>query len=171
MALGQVRLAAAGGTDDPQNPIGTDAFKVKQAIESVYSEDGILVLMDLGSAVLSAETALEFLSEDRRAKVRLCAAPLVEGAVAAVGQALAGADLDAIAREAQNALSAKLAHLQPSTLIPGPSPYRGEGSARASEKSVERQLIARSTLSEAEAVAREVLALDSSEAIRCRLKA
>ena len=58
MAQGQVRLAAAGGSDDPQNPIGTDAFRVQHAIESVYSEDGVLVLMDLGSAVLSAETAL-----------------------------------------------------------------------------------------------------------------
>jgi len=114
MAQGQVRLAAAGGTDDPESPVGTDAFKVQRAIESVYSDDGVLVLMDLGSAVLSAETALEFLSDDQQTKVRLCAAPLVEGAIAAVGQALTGADLDAVAREAQNALSAKLAHLSPS---------------------------------------------------------
>jgi len=61
VAQGRVRMAAAGGTDDPQHPLGTDAFKVQQAIESVYSEDGVLVLMDLGSAVLSAETAMEFL--------------------------------------------------------------------------------------------------------------
>jgi len=94
---------------------------VQQAIESVYSDAGVLVLMDLGSAVLSAETALEFLSDERRARVRLCAAPLIEGAVAAVGQALAGADLDTVAREAQNALSAKLAHLQPSS--PHPRPF------------------------------------------------
>ena len=75
VAQGKVRIAAAGGTADPENPIGTDAFQVLQAIESVYSEDGVLVLMDLGSAVLSAETALELLGE--RAKLaRASCAPL-----------------------------------------------------------------------------------------------
>ena len=47
-----------------------------------YSPDGVVVLMDLGSALLSAETALEFLSPEQRASVVLCAAPLVEGALA-----------------------------------------------------------------------------------------
>jgi dihydroxyacetone kinase phosphotransfer subunit len=65
VARDKVKIAAAGGTADPQNPIGTDAFQVLQAIESVYSEEGVLVLMDLGSAVLSAETALELLGERR----------------------------------------------------------------------------------------------------------
>ena len=106
-----MRLAAAGGTADPENPFGTDAFKVLQAIESVYSDDGVLVLMDLGSAVLSAETALELLAEDKRARVRLCAAPLVEGAVAAATLAAAGAGLEEMFREAQEALAAKSAQL------------------------------------------------------------
>ena len=91
VAQGKVRIAAAGGTADPENPIGTDAFQVLQAIESVYSEDGVLVLMDLGSAVLSAETALELLGGERSSRVQLCAAPLVEGAVAAASLAAAGA--------------------------------------------------------------------------------
>ncbi|MFB3777544.1 MAG: phosphoenolpyruvate--protein phosphotransferase [Bryobacteraceae bacterium] len=111
VAQGQVRLAHAGGTSDPQNPFGTDAFKVAGAIESVYSEDGVLVLMDLGSAVLSAETALELLAEEKRPRVRLCAAPLVEGAVAAAAQAAAGASLDEVFREAQSAQLAKATHL------------------------------------------------------------
>ncbi|HUK17413.1 MAG TPA: phosphoenolpyruvate--protein phosphotransferase [Bryobacteraceae bacterium] len=106
-ARGVVPIAAAGGTDDPANPIGTDAFKVLRAIESVYSEDGVLVLMDLGSAVLSAETALALLAEDRRSRVHLCPAPLVEGTVAAVSLAAAGASLAEILREASNALAAK----------------------------------------------------------------
>ncbi len=110
-AQAKVRLAAAGGTVDPKNPIGTDAFKVLQAIESVYSEDGVLVLMDLGSAVLSAETALDLLPENKRSRVRLCPAPLVEGAVGAVSQAAAGAGLDEIIREAQAALEAKIAQI------------------------------------------------------------
>jgi phosphocarrier protein FPr len=105
---GRVGIASAGGTADPENPIGTDAFQVQQAIESVYSEDGVLVLMDLGSAVLSAETALELLGEEKSSHVELCAAPLVEGAVAAATLAAAGAGIAEIAQEAQNALAGKV---------------------------------------------------------------
>jgi phosphoenolpyruvate-protein phosphotransferase/dihydroxyacetone kinase phosphotransfer subunit len=121
VAQGKVRIAAAGGTADPRNPIGTDAFQVLEAIHSVYSEDGVLVLMDLGSAVLSAETALELLDQDRQSRVRLCAAPLVEGAVAAASLAAAGASLEEIAIEAQNALAGKTAELGVSSGPPQPA--------------------------------------------------
>lgn len=77
-----VPIALAAGIDDSENPFGTDAIKVQAAIESVYSEAGVLVLMDLGSAIMSAEMALEFLPQEQRKNVRLCAAPLVEGAIA-----------------------------------------------------------------------------------------
>ncbi len=96
MGQGKVRLAPAGGTSDAQNPIGTDAFKVMQAIEEVYSDDGVLILMDLGSAVLSAETALELLPDDRRELVHLCPGPIVERAVEAVSLAAAGATVEEI---------------------------------------------------------------------------
>ena len=121
VARDKVRLAAAGGTGDAANPIGTDAFAVLRAIEEVYSDDGVLVLMDLGSAVLSAETALELLDERRRAHVRLCGAPLVEGAVAAVSQAAAGAGIDEIAREAAGALAAKSAQLGEASVPAAPA--------------------------------------------------
>ena len=111
MASGSVPIAIAGGIDDPQQALGTDALRIQQAIESVYSEDGVLVLMDLGSAVLSAETALEFLPDYMKNKIRLCPAPLVEAAVVAAIHAQAGADLDRVDAEARNALSAKEAHL------------------------------------------------------------
>jgi len=120
-AQGKARLAAAGGTADPTNPIGTDAFKVLQAIESVYSEDGVLVLMDLGSAVLSAETAVDLLPEEKRSRVRLCSAALVEGAVAAVSQAAAGAGLEEVLREAHTALEAKVAQLSAGHAEPKPA--------------------------------------------------
>jgi phosphocarrier protein FPr len=107
----RVRIAPAGGTADPEHPMGTDAFQVLRAIESVYSEEGVLLLMDLGSAVLSAGTALDFLDETRRSHVRLCPAPLVEGAVAAASLAAAGATLDEIDIEARNALLGKVAEL------------------------------------------------------------
>ncbi|MCC7176212.1 MAG: phosphoenolpyruvate--protein phosphotransferase [Bryobacterales bacterium] len=109
MAQGKLRLAPAGGLAD--GALGTDAFRVREAIEAVYAEDGVLILMDLGSAVLSAETALELLDEGKRSRVRLCSAPLVEGAVAAAGLAAAGAGLEEILREAHAAHSAKTAQL------------------------------------------------------------
>jgi phosphocarrier protein FPr len=126
VAQGRIRIAPAGGTADPENPIGTDAFQVLQAIESVYSEDGVLVLMDLGSAVLSAETALELLGGERSSHVELCAAPLVEGAVAAAALAAAGASLAEIALEAQNALTGKLVQCQPLPVLSEPRPSGSE---------------------------------------------
>ncbi len=51
------KLAIAAGIDDPDSPIGTDPIKVMEAIESVADTDHVLVMMDIGSALLSAETA------------------------------------------------------------------------------------------------------------------
>ncbi len=107
MTQGRVPLAVAGGIDDPDHPIGTDPMRVMAAIEEVQQGDGVLVLMDLGSALMSAETALDLLSPEVAAQVRLCPAPLVEGVMAAAVQASIGADLDTVLREAQSALAAK----------------------------------------------------------------
>ena len=68
---------------------------VARAIDEVWSDDGVLVLMDLGSAVLSAEIALELLADERRDRVLLTEAPFVEGAVAAAVAAAVGAGLEA----------------------------------------------------------------------------
>ncbi|ATA20599.1 PTS hybrid protein [Gibbsiella quercinecans] len=105
------QLALAAGVDDEEHPIGTDAVKVMDAINSVAQGDGIVVLMDLGSALLSAETALELLEPAVAAKVKLCSAPLVEGTLAAVVAANAGAPLAQVLAEAQGALQAKQAQL------------------------------------------------------------
>lgn len=123
MGGSDVRLATAGGLDLPGQPLGTDAALVHAAIESVWSEAGVLVLMDLGSAILSAELALEMLSPERRDRVALCPAPLVEGAVAAVVQARLGAPLAAVAAEASRALTPKNTHLghEPAASTPAPS--------------------------------------------------
>ena len=111
MTQGSVPLAVAGGIDDPLHPIGTDALKVLAAIHEVYSDDGVVVLMDLGSAVLSAETALDFLPEARRRHVFLSKAPLVEGAMAAAVQASVGAPLDQVLAEAESSLRVKISEL------------------------------------------------------------
>ena len=98
-----VRIEAAGGLDD--GSVGTDAARVVAAIERAMSDDGVLVLMDLGSALMSAEMATEMLADGGR--VLLSEAPLVEGAVAAAAAARGGSSLDEVAREARGALAMK----------------------------------------------------------------
>ncbi len=98
-----VALVAAGGTDD--GGIGTSFEKVQNGIQSADSGDGVLILTDLGSAVLTAESVLEFLEQDQQKRTRLLpGAPLVEGAVAAAVSAQTGADLEAVAAAAQSAI-------------------------------------------------------------------
>ena len=96
-----VRVAAGG----PDGDLGTDAVAIAAAIDEADSGDGVLVLMDLGSAILSAETALEFVAA--RDRVRLSPAPFVEGLVAAVVTAAGGADLATVATECATAADAK----------------------------------------------------------------
>lgn len=114
----EVAITAAGGIDDPEDPIGTDAFAIKQAIEQAWSPDGVLVLMDLGSAVMNAETALDLLEAPYAAsRVLLCEAPLVEGAVAAAATARIGASLEQVASEARQGLVPKVEHLAPAAEV------------------------------------------------------
>jgi phosphoenolpyruvate-protein phosphotransferase/dihydroxyacetone kinase phosphotransfer subunit len=124
-----VAIEPAGGLDEPDRPIGTDAALIARAIERASSGDGVLVLMDLGSALMSAEMASEMVDRDD-IEVLLCAAPLVEGAVAAAASARTGAALQEVAAEASRALDAKAAHLgaePPGS--PAPAPALDEGSA------------------------------------------
>ena len=108
MGGGEVAIEPAGGLED--GAIGTDAERVRAAIERVRSPDGVLVLMDLGSALMSAEIALEMIEEDG-GPVTLSPAPLVEGAVAAAARARAGAALAEVAAEARGALAMKTSQL------------------------------------------------------------
>ncbi len=111
MVQDQVPIAVAAGIEDPDNPLGTDPIQVYEAIASVFSDNGVLVLMDLGSALLSAEMAIEFLPETQQKKVHLCEAALVEGAIAAVVAAAAGRDIHQVMAEARGALLAKATQL------------------------------------------------------------
>jgi phosphoenolpyruvate-protein phosphotransferase/dihydroxyacetone kinase phosphotransfer subunit len=111
MAGPGVAMVAAGGLDLPDRPLGTDAVLIERAINEAWADDGVLVLMDLGSAVLSAEMAAEMLPDERRSRVLLCEAPLVEGAVAAAVAARLGDPLDQVAAEARGGLAGKVAHL------------------------------------------------------------
>lgn len=101
-----VALVAAGGADGNAGAarIGTSFEKVQQGIGNADSGSGVVILTDLGSAVMTAEMALEFLDPDQRGKVRLAQAALVEGAVAAAVQAQGGASLEEVLKAAEGAV-------------------------------------------------------------------
>ncbi|MGW8974218.1 dihydroxyacetone kinase phosphoryl donor subunit DhaM [Streptomyces platensis] len=95
-----VPVAAAGGT--PDGGLGTSAELITEAARSVDRGAGVAVLVDLGSAVLTVK-ALIAEGDELPEGARLVDAPFVEGAVAAVVTASAGADLDAVAAAAGEA--------------------------------------------------------------------
>lgn len=111
MGGAELAIQAAGGLTIDDATLGTDPMLILKAIEQVYSEDGVLVLMDLGSAILSSEMALELLPEEKRSKIFLCEAPIVEGAIAAAVQARIGGSIQQVIAEARGALTPKSAHL------------------------------------------------------------
>jgi dihydroxyacetone kinase phosphotransfer subunit len=93
MSQNLVKIETAGGVDD--ETMGTNAERIRDAIEAAYSPDGVLILFDLGSALLSTDVAIdELLSPEKRAHVKVSAAHLVEGAIAAAAQASLGHTLD-----------------------------------------------------------------------------
>ncbi|WP_165065163.1 HPr family phosphocarrier protein [Marisediminicola senii] len=137
-----VRIVAAGGTDD--GGVGTSFDRVLAAIgeadgangDAARSDgggggrgasgdgeaaggDGVVVLCDLGSAVLTAETALEFLDDEVRARVRIADSPIVEGTVAAAVAAASGADLAGVLDAAESANRGRPGDRGPSSPAPG----------------------------------------------------
>lgn len=85
------RIAPAGGMDD--GGFGTSFEKIQSAIESIYSDDGVLVLVDLGSAVMTTEMVIETFEHK---KVEMVDCPLVEGAVVATIDAVGGMSFEDI---------------------------------------------------------------------------
>lgn len=112
----QVPLGVAAGTGDPEHPLGTNPAAVLEVLQELLARpevDAVVVFMDLGSAVLSAEAALDLLSPKERQRVVLSPAPLVEGALAAAVQAAGRGSVREVLQAAQQALEAKTAHLAP----------------------------------------------------------
>ena len=85
------KIAAAGGMED--GGFGTSFEKIQKAIESVYSEEGVIVLMDMGRAVMTTEMVLDMFEPDT---VKMADCPLVEGAVVATIDAVSGMKMDEI---------------------------------------------------------------------------
>jgi PTS hybrid protein len=104
---GEVELAAVGG--DAEGGFGTDPERIKAAIENLEADEA-LVFMDLGSAVLSAETVLEMLSSEDRERIRLVDAPFVEGAFAAGVIASAGSGAEECVEAAMEARTESKLH-------------------------------------------------------------
>ncbi|WP_244857644.1 dihydroxyacetone kinase phosphoryl donor subunit DhaM [Agromyces archimandritae] len=101
---GNTTLVAAGGTDDGR--IGTSFELVSAGIAKADAGAGVVVCCDLGSAILTAETALDFLDDEVRARVRIADAPLVEGGVAGAVAAESGAPLEEVLAAAESARGA-----------------------------------------------------------------
>lgn len=111
MAGPDVAIHAAGGLDAQGDAVGADPIRIMAAIAAAGDGEGVLVLMDLGSAVDAAEHARALLDPVIAAQVVLCEAPLVEGAVAAAVAASIGGSLADVTAEARNGLAAKVAQL------------------------------------------------------------
>jgi PTS hybrid protein len=95
----EVVIVAAGGLADGR--LGTDFDRVLSALHEAEQGAGVVLLYDLGSAVMTAELAVESLDDPDM--VRIADAPLVEGAVVAAVAAQGGADLAEVHRQAQSA--------------------------------------------------------------------
>ena len=108
MAQGKVAIAAAGGTAD--GALGTSVEKIVDALNQVDGPDGILVLLDLGSAVMATEMAVETFAKEPHHRVVISSAPLVEGAVIAAVEASIGNSLQEVAEAAADAATLPKVH-------------------------------------------------------------
>ena len=102
MMAENVPIAAAGGMED--GTLGTSYDKIKSAVESLYSEDGVVILADMGSAVMTAEIVLEDIKLEN---VKILNCPLVEGAILAAMESIAGRDLEKLAEIVETAHPSK----------------------------------------------------------------
>ena len=100
-----VPLAAVGG--NPDGGLGTNVGAILEALHQAWSEAGIAVLVDLGGAETNSEMAIEMMPEQRRDRILICNAPLVEGAIMAATEASAGSSLDVVRRTAEELIAAK----------------------------------------------------------------
>ena len=108
MAGPALQLIACGGMED--GSIGTDSVRIQNAIIEADSGDGVCMMVDLGSGIMSAETAIELLEFDddhSDIQVRIADAPILEGAVSAAVSAFTGDSLDQVIAAAEEARGMK----------------------------------------------------------------
>ena len=102
MMAADAPIAAAGGLEDGE--LGTSYEKICAAVEEVYSADGVIILMDMGSAVMTTEMVLEDLDKPN---VKMIDCPLVEGAVLAAVESVGGRSLEEIAERIEESRTTK----------------------------------------------------------------
>ena len=95
----EVPIACSGG--NPDGGLGTDVAGIQRAIQEVWSDKGVAVLVDLGGAETNSEMAIELLPEAQQATIAICNAPIVEGAVMAATEAAGGSSLDEVRATAE----------------------------------------------------------------------
>jgi phosphoenolpyruvate---glycerone phosphotransferase subunit DhaM len=95
----EVPIAHSGG--NPAGGLGTDVASILAAIKTVWSPQGVAILVDLGGAETNSEMAIEMLPESWRDKVVICNAPIVEGAVMAATEAAGGGTLEQVRATAE----------------------------------------------------------------------
>ncbi len=95
-----VSIATAGGLDETTT--GTNAEAIHHAIQNAYTEDGVVVLFDLGSALMSTQMAIEMFPEEQQKRIKLIDAPIVEGALIAAVEASLGRSLEEVSAAAEN---------------------------------------------------------------------
>lgn len=100
-----VKIEIAAGTSDGR--LGTDAFMIEEKMREVFDGDGVLVIVDLGSAVMSAEMAIENLEDCIREKTKILDAPFVEGAIVATMEASFEKNLEEVIDEVEKAMKIK----------------------------------------------------------------
>lgn len=91
------RVVAVGGMED--GSIGTDAIRIKEGIEQANGGEGVVLLADLGSGILSSQMAIDLLEED--IPVQIADAPILEGAISAAVQAAIGGNLKEVIEAAE----------------------------------------------------------------------
>jgi dihydroxyacetone kinase phosphotransfer subunit len=99
MVCEKVPIAHCGGNSE--GGLGTSVAAITACIQKVWSPAGVAVLVDLGGAETNSEIAIEKLSHRMQKLVRICNAPIVEGAVMAAAESLGGADLNSVCAVAE----------------------------------------------------------------------
>jgi len=103
MVGAEVPLACAGG--NAEGGLGTDVAAIMAAIDEAWSEAGVAILVDLGGAETNSEMAVEMMPEERRDRIVICNAPIVEGAVMAATEASGGSPLAVVRATAEELMA------------------------------------------------------------------
>jgi dihydroxyacetone kinase phosphotransfer subunit len=99
-------IVAAGGMSD--GSIGTDVAKIHEGIEEAQSEDGVVILVDLGSAIMSSEMAIEMMPENE--KIRIVDTPIIEGTIFGAVEASIGSSFEQVINVLHEARNYKKLH-------------------------------------------------------------